>query len=544
MRTVAFVLLGLLLAPLAGPAVAALQSASANPFAEWDRLAHLATNTAALAALACLVAVPAGAFAALALGRLDFRGRGFVRGLVVGMLFVPLPVTAVAWQVVLGSWLAPLTLTPGEVAWRPWSQGLLPAGLVHGAAGWPWVVVIAGEVLQRTDPRLEEDALVAGGPATLLRRVLGPRLLLGALAGGAWVAVQTLTEIAVTDAMMVRTFAEEVYTQLVVASDGVGAALAVTAPPWLVTLAAGLLVTRRAVARLAEPADEGGPSVPVAWPPWGRRAAVAGLLVVLGVFVVLPVAALVWTAGGGPSPGGWSAGAFAGECVKVARTDGRVLALSGVEGLAAGVVTAALALAAAWPATRSRRGAACLVAVAVALAVTPGPIVGLGLKQAIGVLVDLEAAAFSRLGATPEFPPLRSALYDQPSPLPSLWAAVTRFFPLAVVVVAPALFAVPRALREAARLDGLAAWEEWARVGWPAARPSALAAAAAVAALTLGEVSASKIVNPPSRGVFVLRLFDQMHYGAEMTVAALALMPLVPAFAVGAAVSRGGRRER
>jgi len=64
----------------------------------------------------------------------------------------------------------------------------------------------------------------------------------------------------------------------------------------------------------------------------------------------------------------------------------------------------------------------------------------------------------------------------------------------------------------------------------------------AVAALSLGEVSASKLVNPPSRGAFVLRLFDQMHYGAETTVAALALMPLVPAFVMAVAVSGRVRR--
>ena len=538
MRTATFLLLGVLLVPLVGPVVAALDAPS-PALAEWHRLAQLAGNSVALAAIACAVAVPAGALTAFALERLPFRGVGVARCAVVAALFVPLPVTAVAWQVVLGVWSP---LVSGEVAWRPWSQGLLPAGVVHGAAGWPWVVVIVAESLRRTDPRLEEDALVSGGPAALFRRVLWPRMLLGSLAGGAWVGLQTLTEIPVTDAMMVRTFAEEVYTQLVVAPDAVGAALAVTAPPWLLTLAVALLVARRAVARLAEPAAETGPAPVAAWPPWCRVVGVAGLTVMLAAFVALPVAALAWTAGGGASPGGWSASAFASEYAKVARTDGRVLVSSWVEGVVAGVVAVSLALLAAWGASRSKFVAAGVVAVAVLLAVTPGPVVGLGLKQAIGVLVEREATALAVCRLEPDFPVLRSTLYDQPSPLPAIGACVTRFFPLALLIVTPALFAVPRELREAARLDGLTAWGEWRRVGWPAARSAAFVAAVAVTALSLGEVSASKVVNPPSRNAFVLRLFDQMHYGAETTVAALALMPLLPAFAMAVAVSGRVRR--
>ena len=109
-------------------------------------------------------------------------------------------------------------------------------------------------------------------------------------------------------------------------------------------------------------------------------------------------------------------------------------------------------------------------------------------------------------------------------------------------MVMPALFTVPREFREAARLDGLTAWEEWRRIGWPAVRSASFVAVVAVTALSLGEVSASKLVNPPSRSAFVLRLFDQMHYGAETTVAALALMPLVPAFVMAAVVIGRVRR--
>ena len=76
---------------------------------------------------------------------------------------------------------------------------------------------------------------------------------------------------------------------------------------------------------------------------------------------------------------------------------------------------------------------------------------------------------------------------------------------------------------------------EW-RLLIPLTGPAAARAALAVAALALGEVSASKLVNPPFRTAYVLRLFDLMHYGAESTVAALCLMQLAATTLLAAAV--------
>ena len=61
----------------------------------------------------------------------------------------------------------------------------------------------------------------------------------------------------------------------------------------------------------------------------------------------------------------------------------------------------------------------------------------------------MTAASFA-----PTFPPVRSALYDQPSPLPTMWAAAIRFFPVAVAICWPAVRAVPRELSEAALVFG------------------------------------------------------------------------------------------
>ena len=67
-----------------------------------------------------------------------------------------------------------------------------------------------------------------------------------------------------------------------------------------------------------------------------------------------------------------------------------------------------------------------------------------------------------------------------------------------------------------------------------------------VAVLAVGEVSAGKLVAPPQYRAYMLEVFDQMHYGAEATVAALCLVQVaVTAAMVGLvawAANPGGER--
>lgn len=471
---------------------------------ETDRVRPLAANTLLLAAMAAAIAVPLGTLLGVATERAGGRTVG---GLLRLALFVPLPVYAVAWQVVLGSWLPPLSRPPGEVAWRPWTQGLVPAAWVHGMAAVPWVAWIVAAGLRHTDRNLEDEATMTGGPRTLFRRVLLPRVALATAAAAGFVAAQTATEIAVTDAMLVRTFAEEVYTQLVADPAGVAAAVAVTVPVWLAAGGvAGLLA--RPLANRFFPAESAAPGRSLPASRWLTVAAWA----VATLTAVVPLAALVWQAG--RTATGWTPGNLGTQVERVVSLSGVTLAAGVLSAALAGGLTAGLAAWFCW-ANRDRPGR--VVAVAVALALTPGPLVGFGLKELIGHLLTLEAFALRTLGLSPDFPPVRSALYDQPSPLPGVWAAVVRFFPVAVAILFPAVRVIPKELHEAAALDGVSGWRY---VGWPLLRNAVTAAAVAVGVLSLGEVSASKLVAPPHLGVFVLDLFNQMHYGTEATVAA------------------------
>jgi len=524
----AFGLFALFAVPVLLPMLAILRDPSGwSAWREFERLTDLATNSLVLAGITTVIALPTGFIVAITTGRGIVWGGSSVRALLTMALFVPLPVTAVAWQVVLGSWLPSWALSPGEVAWRPWQLGLLPAGFVHGMAALPWVVWIISAVVRRTDHILEDDARVLGGSMAVFRLVILPRAALATLAAALWVMLQTATEIPITDAFMVRTFAEEVYTQLVGGGAALSHAVAVAVPVWAAALLTGWLFARRLSKRTSPLSAELTPARDLESPRSLRWIATSFAWLVVAVSTGVPLAALVWrAAGGGVSKLGAHPEMLIDQLEKVIRTDGTTLITSLAAAVATGVVTAGIALVACQLARHSRWFAGFLIALSITLALTPGPLVGLGLKEAIRLLLDLEDAILSAFHLQPAFPLLRSALYDQPSPIPAGWAAAIRLFPVACLLLWPAIRAIPQELYELARLDGHGSIGVWRLVVFPSIGTVALRAVLAIAALALGEVSAGKLVNPPFRDVYILRLFDQMHYGAEPTVAALCLLQI------------------
>jgi iron(III) transport system permease protein len=503
------------LVAIVAPPACAIRAAFGAPGAwrvgfEIERMATLAGNSAALAALAMAIALPVGGWLGLVLERSNVRGRTAMRATLFAMLFVPLPVLAVAWQVVLGSWLPAWSAGPGTIAWRPWNEGLLPAAWVHGWAAVPWVAAIVMASLRRSDTGIEELALMDGGPRAVLRRALAPRLAFALAAAGGWIAAQTATEIAVTDTMQVRTFAEETYARIVGDPAGVGAAVAATVPVWLLAGACAAGMVRRIDRRFwpSETTSIARRELPLA----GSRFAIP----LVAAIVLVPLAALVGQAGSTAS--GWSIANLAGQLRRALIVSGGSLPANLLAAFASGLATAWLAARVCW---RLRDRAGLLVALAVALAFAPAPIVGLGLKECIGIVLSVEEAALRAIEWSPAFPPLRSLLYDQPSPLPAIWASAIRFFPVAVAIVLPVVRAIPVELRELAILEGASPWR---MIGRPALREATGLAAVAVAALSLGEVGSTRLVVPPQWSVLVLDLFNQMHYGTEAGVAALALI--------------------
>ena len=89
---------------------------------------------------------------------------------------------------------------------------------------------------------------------------------------------------------------------------------------------------------------------------------------------------------------------------------------------------------------------------------------------------------------------------------------------------------LPRAVGTAsggARLDGARPGQEFRHVIFPLCWRPCLLAALAVTVLSLGEISASKLVETPGWDTLIHVIFDRMHYGVGNELAALCLLLLV-----------------
>src|SRR3954468_2595550 len=177
------------------------------------RVGRLWLNSARLASLCCLIALPLGTFLAAAIFKSDVPGRRTAALILVGMLFVPLYLVTGAWDAGFGIQGWHTLSTNPHLAHDPWLAGWRAAVWVHALAAVPWVVLIVGASLRTVEAEIEEDAATCAAPQKVMWHVSIRRAAPAIVLAGIWVAVMTTTEISVTDFFQVRTFAEEVYTQ-------------------------------------------------------------------------------------------------------------------------------------------------------------------------------------------------------------------------------------------------------------------------------------------------------------------------------------------
>lgn len=527
-----------------------------NAWRVWDetgRLLELLHNTLLLLGGTLALTMPAGIVVAVLLYRTDLPYRHALRFLTVLTLFVPLPLIASAWQAALGTggWLAmPFwstpppgdpDLSPSGIAWKPWAQGLGAAIWIHAVAGLPWVVWMVGQGLSWVERELEEDALLLMNPLRVLVHVTLPRCRAAIFAAGLWVALQTATEITVTDMMQVRTFAEEVYTQFTRpdpepaatrGGDVLARAVAVNLPPALLTM----LLVGWAAGRWEKtlpPLENREQPLCLFYLGRTRDGWLTAVLLAVGFLAGIPVASLVWKAGLGGRPETWSAPMLGLQLLRVPAVHGRMLVESFSVAAVTGAMAAVLGLVGCWLAIEARWFRAGLLGLMALGWAMPGPVIGIGLKETINQLM-----AGEEMLVRPGPGPLRTILYDGPSLLPVLWADWLRFFPCAVAILWPVIRLVPAELRDAARVDGARPRDELRFVFWPLGASACLRAGLAVAVLSLGELSAGKLVETPGAQTFAHKIFEQMHYGVTNDLAALCLV-LLAMVAGSAALLRG-----
>lgn len=441
----------------------------------WPRWWILLGGSMRVAGPALVIAIGAGTALALVLFKTDARGRGPAVSLLLLAAMFPIFVTGGA---ILGFFRR-----------DRWLESALLAGMIHGLAHLPIATLAIGVVLRLVPADHEEAALTDGaGALRALTQIVLRMAMPGVLGAGILVLLWTWTDFTISDVLSVRTFAEETYTQFALQGRAFEPAMVVW--PQLL-LFGGLLALFRKhwlQGHWSEPGYAAVRLIPLRRWRWPVSIVAVAAAVALAAGPVVSLAVRV--------------DSFA-EVPRMLKLFQPEIQVSAGIGLLAGLITSAAAVGIAWWALQHRRRRLLIGAyVAFALAF-PAPVLGIGL---IGL--------FNRPGPA-------GAIYDSPAIL--LVAHVARFLPVALLIVFPAVRAVPGDCVLAARADGCGPLGVWARIIWPLCAPAAGGAAFAVAALSLGELPCALLVAPPGWVTVSIRFNTLIHYGLYSDSAMLAL---------------------
>ncbi len=475
----------------------------------YARTASLLWNTFWLAGVTGSIAIPLGTGLAFALLRTDVVARRPALLVMAAMLFVPLYLQAAGWDAGFGrqGWLS---LSQGTLA-APWLSGWRAVVWIHSIAALPWVVLIVGIRLHYAEPELEDAASLDASPLQVFTRVTLPRAFPAVLVAALWIGITTSGEITVTDLYQVRTYAEEIYSN--VPSYGEFESHGLAALPGILVLA-GLGLIAMFVASHVVPPTRAAPlhtQRTISLGPWRWLVScivIFSLVMIAGV----PLLNLCINAGmvvqqddDGPRRV-WSAWKFV-----------RIVAVSPVQfvdefrwtnviGGLVGLTAVLLAGPLAWIARQRRFGAGwALVPAAVCLAV-PGPVIGLSVIW----LLNRDAS------------PLLIWVYDHTVLAPCL-ASLVRAFPIAMLISWFSFRTISADLIESASTEGAGAVRRWLQIGVPQRRLALVVAWLAAMAVATGDLSASILVTPPGVSTIPVRVFGLLHAGVDDQVAGLCL---------------------
>jgi iron(III) transport system permease protein len=482
-----------------------------------SRPLSLARESLKLTALTECLALPLGVLLAWLLFRVEVRGRRALLTLVVLLLFIPLPLQALAWLGSLGN-----QGRSQVFGGRPILVGHFGAAFVHAGAALPWVVLGVGAGLRAVEVELEESALLHLGRAWVAWHV-SLRRALGAILGVAIAAaVLTAGEMTVTDLLNLRTYAEEAYT---IGQQGLGLGRLALAATWpqvvlvgALVFAASSLLLRADPARVASAwsAARDRPRLP------GHPLLTLGLWLGLGSLLVLPIYGLVWRAGRvgrGLVAGRGAEWSFAGLAGTLSRAWGdlsaadltRLTLPQSVALAAAGAsISVALAWALAWKASRSRAWGVAAACLASLLLAAPGPVVGIALKL-----------AYARSG------------FLQRTPALMVMGYVARTLPFALLILWPLIRTIPRDDLDAAAIDGLGPLRRVGRVAIPQTRWGIAAAWGLCLSLALAELPATYLLRAPRSDPVALYVWSMLHNGVESQLAGVGLLLLGVAALIG-----------
>ncbi|MFO0876759.1 MAG: hypothetical protein U0840_05245 [Gemmataceae bacterium] len=451
-------------------------------------LVTLVQHTAWLVLGTVVLSLPPGFLAALLLERSDLPGRSLIYTILLVALFLPLPLFVAGWMPHL----------PPVQSMHLWPEGLLPSIFLHTLSGFTWVVLIIGVFLRHARSDGEDHARTVGSPLWVAWHVVLPTAWPSILAAALWLAMQTACQVTITDLYQVRTLAGEIFLQL----DAPGSTYPIQGaiPVALLQVVVGMaliVIAARGFARRDEPGAMRRRSTPLFRLGRGRWSMGLLLLGLSAAILLVPTVTFLLRAGMMGDPPTFSLGKLAQRLAKAMVVDAPLWQRTICLGLGTGILCASLGLLACWCVRCSpvlQVGLALLMALAWAM---PGPLVGMGVLGVLDLVVSF-SEPFTSVPAR--------WLWHGPSILPVLLVNVIRWLPCAVCLIWPEMRNLPREFRDEAQLVGLRPLQEFWQIGWPMTHSTVLLAALTTAILSLGEVSASKLVSTPGADCFGERL--------------------------------------
>ncbi len=475
-------------------------------------------NTVRVVGLTILLSVPLGGLLAWLLTRTDLPGRSIGWAILVVQAMIPLPLQALAWLGGYGNMGRQQAL--GSSAWL---TGWPAAAFVEAVSVLPWVVLIIGIGLRAAETELEDQARLLWPAWQVIWRITIQRAWGLIAAAGLLVAAFAATDMTVTDLIPVRTYAEESYLLSQLGLDQARLMIRATLPQLTVIgLAVAGLAYRLSRLDLERLYAGNRPRWTV---PLGsaRVPAAVGVALLALILVGLPLHALIWRAGrvGGGAGSGeltWTLSGLVGslqggwrDLMGGAGSNLRApLPGSIVWSAIAATGSVTLAWVLVWLARRSRIWRVVTLLVFTMALATPGPIIGLAIKQAY--------AGIS---------------YWNRTPVLLVLGLVVRSLPYSLAVAGPTLWSWPRAWDEQARLAGLDSWREATRLTLPLTR-TALAIAWLLAFVqSMGELPCAYLTYAPGYDLVSLLVWSMLHVGVESRLAAIGLillaLTLIPA---------------
>jgi iron(III) transport system permease protein len=481
-----------------------------NTALSWAELNTAILNTLAVAAGVLVLTLPIACFLAIALVRTNVAAGRLAWLAIFSQFVVPLYALVGAWSAGFGTqgWWP---LSQVSVAGNP-AAGLAAVTFVHAMAALPSAVLIITLGLYWTRRSREELALVEGGTANVIVRVLLPELRGWIAAAGFWSIVPVLTEMVVTNLYQVPTLPEQIYLDV-----SLGTATARTYVVSVLLCMLPLLVLawslRRWLPELSTFATQVSQHAPSRLPlgPWRWPASAMVWSVVL-IVVVVPLLNLLIKAGWQSSldPSGvmqhhWTLQRLMRTLWETVTLFTAEFRWSATLAIASSCVALAVAAVLRWLG-QSANVRHLVNALALVLIAMPGPLV---------------ATLTTRLFLHVPIPGL-SWLYDHTLLAPIL-AQQTRLLPLAWLIVGGILATISSQTWELAAIDRLPVWTRLVSIVLKPTWQLWLAGWLLLAATSAGELSTHLLLLPPGVTTVAQRLFEFLHFGMRYQDSGLCL---------------------